>query len=255
MRTRQTHWIVAVTLMASPLLLADGQSMTATLANLTSNVDTVRANALGQLTRRGAAEHFAVCSPAATNQIKESLIAALEKENVAIPNADGGENEGESYANLIGCVASLRDTHGTHALVGAIDTGWGAINGILNLGDAAVPAVVAVLTEPNSRTTAREAAAGTLGSFLSLSGPKPVSANSRTMIRAALLKAVTGKSMLVRSTAIKSLAPFRDLEVRQVITAAAESDTGMKIGSEPRRFPVRNAAQTWMRQDSLKIKK
>ena len=104
----------------------------ATLAKLRSDVDSVRANAFVRLSERGAAEHFPVCSAGASDEIKRSLIAALDKENLFVYDSharsrDGEGDEGEFHGNLLGCVSGLRDGRAVHALVGAIDSGWGAL--------------------------------------------------------------------------------------------------------------------------------
>ena len=267
MSISRSHWIFGAALvMASPMRVVSSQSLSPTLARLSSDDAVVRAAALEQLTARAATDRFALCSPSASNEIKASLIAALEKENIAIHSKRWGEDEGDFHASLIGCVAALRDNRGAHALVGAIDTGWGALYGIFDLGDAAVPEVAAALRDPTSRSTARMAAATTLGMFVGQAlpkpvpgqrwvGPKPVSTASRAMIRESLIAALVDKNPMVGSAAVTSLGAFSGDDISRAILAAAKSDSGIQFGSSARKFPVKEAARTWLRQDSLKIKK
>ena len=234
---------------------AGAQSIESALAKLTSGVDSVRLKSLDQLARLSATKHFVMCGPTASDEIKKALIAALENENTLIQTGERDEAEGEFHGNLIGCVAGIRDEKSVRGLVGAIDTGWGAISGILNLGDAAVPEVETALRTSTNRTTVRAISAMTLGSFLAPTASMPVSANSRMSIRRALLDAASDRHPLVRAGAIRSLATFSDAEVRRVVRADASFDTGMKIGSEPRKYPVGNAARNWIKQDSMRSRK
>jgi hypothetical protein len=254
---RRYSTMACALVVAAPWYTVSAQSVTATLAKLTSSVDSVRANAFVQLAKRGAAEGFPVCSPSAGDDIKRSLIAALATENSFVYGSDGhsrdGEgDEGEFHGNLIGCVSGLRDDRAVHALVGAIDSGWGALHGILDLGDAAVPEVISAMRATRNRISARAASARTLGRFLLSTASNPVSDATRATIRAALLGVVSDKDPFVRAGAVGSLTAFPDAEASQAIRAAVASDTGIRIGVEPRKFLTRTAAREWMRQDSLK---
>jgi hypothetical protein len=264
---RRIHCMLLGTmLMVSTGQVISCQSAESVLARLTSINPSARSNAFGQLVGRGGAEHFAVCSPSASAEISRSLITALENENVSIHTGQWDEDETEFYATLIGCVAALRNPRGAHALVGAIDTGWGALDAILDLSDAAVPEVAAVLKDSRSRSTARMFAASTLGMFVGQSlplpvpgfnrpDPKPVSAASRAIIRESLLAALVDKNPMVGSAAVTSLGAFSGDDISRAIVAAATLDSGIQFGSGARKFPVKEAARTWLRQDSLKIKK
>jgi hypothetical protein len=246
--------LFVVALMAPPQV-AECQSFTATLATLSSDDAAIRTNSLARLGDAASKAHVPICSPTASTDIRGALIRALESENVRVQHGHWPEAESEFYANLIGCVSSLRDRRSVQALVDAIDTGGGATNGIIALGDASIPAVVAKLRARGARTTERVFAAGTLGAFVVPGAPQIISAANKALIRQSLLTALADKSMLVRSAAIPGLVTFRDPEVRHAVAMAAAADTGMKIGAEARRFTVRKAAREWMKVDSITIKK
>ncbi len=255
MRLERTCLGAAVALCIAAGSPASAQSVALTLRQLQSDVDSVRENAFARLTILGNTGAHATCSPTASDEIARGLIRGLEKESFFIHSKRSSETETEYYANLIGCVAGLRDPRAAHALVGAIDTGWGAINGILNLGDAAIPEVVAAVKTPTTRRTARSTAARTLGWFVAPTAPKQVSTASRATIRDELLTAVTDTSALVRGAAVGSLTFFSDTAVSSAIRSAVASDTGVVIGTKGRWFPVRDAAKDWLHQDSLKVRK
>ena len=115
--------------------------------------------------------------------------------------------------------------------------------------------MISVMRAPGKRISARAASARTLGRFLLPTASNPVSDATRATIRGALLGVVSDKDPFVRAGAVGSLTAFSDTEASQAIRAAVASDTGIRIGSEPRKFLTRNAAREWMRQDSLNARR
>lgn len=241
------------------------QSLGMRLSHLSeSKSDTAKWNALTDLLNRGHRDNFAVCSSNADAQIKRTLIRALEKENGVIYSAAAGslsETESEYYANLIGCVASLRDPSALRGLIGAIETGGGAINGIVVLGEAAVPDVLPLLNSTGSRGHFEAIiAAGKLASrnaFPQSRDPSPqLSVENLAAIRVGLLNALADKDRFARMTAVEALLSYSDPQVKRAIQAIAASDPAT---TEPRRgvkdYPVRRAALDWLKQDSIKARK
>jgi hypothetical protein len=235
------------------------QSLEASLSRLAqAKSDIAKSNALMDLENLGRTENFPVCSPNASAQIKRALIRALEKENGVIYNPVVGslsETETEYFANLIGCVASLHDPLALPGLIGAIDTGGGAGNGIIALGDAAVPRVVQVLRTKTESVGRRHAAVRLLGRLASRPRAQPLSQASLATIRAALLGTLRDEDYYIRAVAVRSLTRFQDAEVRNAVEALAASDTATRVESGKKVYPVRAAAQDWLKQDSLKARK
>ena len=245
------------------------QSLDLTLARLkTSQIDTAKESALYALLKLGASERFPVCSPEAAAQIKGTLITALEQENEVWHSADAStgslrlsETESEYYAHLVSCVASLQDRAALRGLLGAIDTGWGAIDGIVLLGEHAVPALLKLLDTPGSlgRVPALKAV-GKLASrkiFPQTSELLPPLPDAMlTAIRARLLTALADENRFARVAALTALSSYSDLEIRRAVQVIAATDSATKeTGNGKRDFPVRRAAQDWLKRDSLKVRK
>jgi hypothetical protein len=260
MTTRKTFLIAALTILAALHgREMPAQSLELTLARLrTSQTDTAKENALYDLLNLGVKEQFPVCSPSADRQIRRALIVALEKENNLVNSGAGpfSETEMEYYANVIGCVASLRDRTALRSLIGALETGWGAINGVVALGETAVPNLVDLMRATTTKVTRRHAAVHATRKLLERQGSVPISAASLAVIRSGLLASLGDSSPFVRRVAIEALAFYSDPDVRQAVVAIANTDSAtVDRGDGKKGYPVRQAAQDWLKQDSLKIRK
>lgn len=247
-----------------------GQSLTSTLARLeSSRTDTAKDNAFTELLSLGSKDQFPVCSPQASVQIKRALTTALRKENGMFQDGGGypsprgySEVETEHYANLVGCVAALRDPNALPELLGAIQTGGGAINGVVALGEAAVPQLLRAFDVPASRdrnaiVMAAVMAAGKIASRNSSPGNRDpsakLSATAVAAIRGSLLKAVRDQNRFIREMTIESLSSYSDAEVRGTVASVAMADpASISLVDGRKEYPVRRAAQNWLRQDSLK---
>jgi hypothetical protein len=258
MFTKHARLVAAGALLLLTAHLIQAQSIAAELARMQSDVDSIRITALERLSAVARSKGVAVCSPQARAEIRQGLIAALVKEEGIVFRAQPGslsEAEADDYfGDLVGCVAALRDPEAVPALVSAIDTGRGATNGLMILGDTVVSAILRVLQTSTSRTTSRRAAAALLGRMLAPSAPTRLSVASVARVRIALLGELGGADPFTRSSAISSLQQFSDSDVRRAIESAAVSDTGIQIGTE-RKYLVRNAARVWLQQDSLRSRR
>lgn len=225
--------------------------------DLTSPIDSSRSSTFERIRKRGATERFPVCSPDASRSTRDALIAALVKQNsVVFGRRSVNETETEYLANLIGCVAALRTDSALRPLLDALETGYGAINGVVALGDHAVPQVAALAQAREARTGKRTAAALTLGRFLEPGPATRISPQSRAIARAALIGALRDDNAYVRKFAVEGLKPIADAEVRSEIRRVASSDPGLRIGKETLvRYPARDAALAWLREDSLRLRK
>ena len=154
--------------------------------------------------QRGAG-HLDLCSPRAAESVKSGLLRALAVENALIfdhsdPTVELGEGDGDFQAELIGCVASLHDPRGAHELASALDTGGGAVNGLLGLGgDVAANKIVAILASPKKRIELRMDAAELAGRQTAPSTRTPVSAENRARLRTVLLASLADHSGEIRS--------------------------------------------------------
>jgi hypothetical protein len=266
--------VILIAVSAFSAQKARAQSLAATLERIAnSKVDTVKERALLALITIGRRDKVGICSPNASVEVRRALIAALARENdvvhgrVAYRSATsprGGsrlsESEMEYYANLIGCVAGLRDHAALPGLLGAIGTGWGAINGVVALGEDAVPELIRFLDTPGSLN--RSSVVRALGKLvsrrpfpLSTEPLPPLSEGASGVIRTRLLLALRDDDIYAREAAISALTPFPDLEVRRAIEAVAERDPATSIHpvSGAKYYPVRSAARAWLQRDSLRL--
>jgi hypothetical protein len=261
----QTKFLVAVTVlfMVVPPRV-HGQSVDLLLSRLASSkTDTARARAFSELVEFGNNARRPTCSPQAAAQVRRALIDALEKENNLVhnPSAELSETDTEYYADLIGCVAMLRDPNAAPALLGAIETGGGAIDGLVALGDPSVPGLLAILDGPGDRgRVAAIVAAGKLAAPNRSTQPERSSNHlapeKAAAIRVRLIKALNYKDRFVRIAAVRSLSCYSDPEVERAIRLLASNDpAAIEIGGGKKDYPVRRAAEDWLKQNSSKSQK
>lgn len=253
--TRRLSIVTWGLLLVIPCRPVTGQSLAPMLAQLQNPIDTARINAWNRLTTFGRINHIAVCSPEAGRDVREGLIAALESEEAWIYAPYAGvrhsEDEVEDYfPDLIGCVAALHDARAVGALIRAIETGGGATNGLVALGNAAVPAVARTLAAATS-SASRLSAAQTLGSMSMRRRELSLTDASVAAIRTGLLSALKDSSVWVRQGAVTGLAQFTDTEVRGAMQTLATSDSGVMTRNGKRVFPVREGASAWLVRDSV----
>ena len=179
--------------------------------------------------------------------ITDALIALLRREAALMHSPPTGENSEEFLdyvGDLVVTVASLDSPKAVEALIGVIETGWGAMNGLVRLGKVALPSLLRVAdsTSPGVRASA----AYTLGRMAEKHAEVGLGQNDVANIRTKLLARSADSDPYVRAGAIRSLMPFRDKEVMAAVRRAAEDSFAQRNGGEPV-FPVRDAAQAWLR--------
>jgi HEAT repeat protein len=243
----------AVIVLAIPGNSVRAQSLSATLSQLNSNEYETRragfyrirslANAdnptkAGSGSRAPSIVRYASIHP----EVASALITLLERENLPDPAKDS-LTEDAYYGDLIGSVAALKDPRAVNALLGAVQTGRLATNGLASLGQAAVPGLLAKLRSQDHEMQ-REAAARTLGT---IAARPEVSAPDGAAIKAGLLNALSDPSMYVRWSAVDALAPFSGPDVRRAMERIATTDPAARAGG--RAYPVRAAALAWVRHD------
>jgi HEAT repeat protein len=176
--------------------------------------------------------------PGDRDAIVQALVRLLSRENSIINRSAPGslpESYGEYHASLIWSVATLRDGRATDALLGAIQTGGLATDGLVALGAAAMPAVLGALDSPDPHV--RVGATATLGGMALQRDLSALDAADTERIRASLLRALKDGDYAVRWAAVLSLEPFEDAGVREAIRQAATLDTSER---------VRQAAREWL---------
>ncbi len=237
-----------------------GQALSAALSQLQSGDYYVRKEGFYQILHAanvGAPSNPSLrprCERLATYTIEHpetrvALIAVLERENMP-DTAKGMLSEDPYYGDLIGCVAAFKDPRAANALIGAVETGWMAMDGLVALGQDAVPPLLAKL-HSRDWEMARSSAASVLGLIAARSRQMPV---DTTAIEAGLIKALSDQSMYVRLSSVEALSQFSNQRVRSAITSLAHTDPAVTIRRGKRTYPVRAAAIKWVRHDdSLRV--
>lgn len=265
----QCFFLAACALTVSSMLAVQpsaAQSLVPLISRLeTSEADTAKENALTALVELERIRGLSICSPVAALETRQALIRALGKENRLIVGASDrdtmqpgfSETELEYYAGLVGCVSQLRDQRALPELIGAIQTGGGAIQGIVRLGEPAVPALIQYLRAPRGRGRIPALMAlGQLAAPTPLPGstelPPSISREAATAIRARLLVALDDSSVVAREVAIEGLRPYRDAQVLHAIERKAATDPSCVQTNTGTRCAVRDAARAWLRQQHLR---
>src|SRR5207249_4686931 len=96
--------------------------------------------------------------------VATALIALLERENRPDPSKEN-LSEDTYYGDLIGCVAALKGPRAVNALLGAINTGGMAEDGLMALGSVAVPGLLETLHSKSKHETSLSTAANVLGNL------------------------------------------------------------------------------------------
>ena len=130
------------------------------------------------------------------------------------------------------------------ALIPVITTGNMAMQGLADLGEAAVPDVLALLD--SNYAGVRSSAARTLGKIadqrVQLAIPTPLI----QAIRSGLLRATRDRDPYVRSSAIMALASYDDSELRKAMESIMQADTFAVLREGRQVFPVRENARAWL---------
>jgi hypothetical protein len=182
-------------------------------------------------------------------EVQIALIKLLEREGRPDPAKDALP-EDAYIGDLIGSVAALRDPRAVKGLMGAITTGGMATGGLLDLGAAAVPSLLAKVHDPRAHFFARSAAADVLGVIATRSTLRA----DTGAIRSALLDALGDTNQYVRSSAVHALGAFHGPDVRRAVERIAATDPAVSVRANRRIFPVRVEAAAWLRRDdSVKV--
>jgi HEAT repeat protein len=169
--------------------------------------------------------------------IVQSLIALLGRENVRVRRSFG-EEFSNYYGDLIWCVATLHDASSADALLGAVQTGNLATDGLAALGQEALPTLLRALDTTDSGV--RNGVLRVLGKLAIPSAKSSLGAPSTAQVRAALLRGIEDEDAFNRQVAIRALEPFADAGVRSAVLSRSTADTSPL---------VRKAAEDWLRKN------
>jgi hypothetical protein len=172
------------------------------------------------------------------------MIKLLERENHRTSLQRFDEEFSEYYASLIGAVSSLEDPRAVTALIGAITTGTMATDGLAILGDAALNAVEQVAK--SSDASMRGAGLFTLTTMLRKHSAK-LREENRVRVKSRLLEALSDPKPELREAAINGMFDLPDPDISAAIQRLALSDTAKVVSATGVRFPVREAAQRWLK--------
>ncbi len=179
--------------------------------------------------------------------LAQELIALAAREQKAMAGVPGSMSEDLSnyYGDVICVVAALADPRSLPVLLTALPNGRLATDGLVVLGDTAVPGVVARVGSEDEGV--RSAAVLTLGKMAGSPARSRLSDRSIAAIRSALLRALGDPNTFVRTNAVESLGAYGDAQVRASLVELAKRDTAAVMRGGARVFPVRDAAAAWLR--------
>ncbi len=169
-------------------------------------------------------------NPGESDAIKMSLIELLQKENAVVkactprdPNC--GEEYSNYYGDVIGAVGGLKDPRAIPALIGAMNTGGMAVQGLAEFGRAALGPVLSVFQDHKQDEQLRMGAVSALGTMiLPPYSKKLTDPESRLKIKQALLQAATDESFGVRLSAVSILGALADPDAIPILERLARED-------------------------------
>jgi hypothetical protein len=149
--------------------------------------------------------------------LRQALITTLERENARDRARQAADVRGEFvpamdnaefYPRAIKAMVALRDPQAIPALTGALGTGMMIIDGLLGLGELAVPAVLAVIESNESRTDQVSSGLRALTKFVEKG---MLTAGTRTALHPAAAQRLTGlQAPTVIANAIDLATALRD---------------------------------------------
>jgi hypothetical protein len=167
--------------------------------------------------------------PGQAERLKVALVRMLKLEN---------EKPTENYPEVIDIVASLNDDRAIPALLGAMDTGQMAIQGLMKYGDKTLDAVLGRLNDPEAGI--RAAAVSVAITILAAKGD----AVSRSKIRNITETALKDPSLAARADAIYMIGCLEERsDFEPLLEQMAKNDPGkMTWEGGKETYPVRLAA-------------
>ena len=224
------------------------------------------ANSKGSV--RSSVEQLVAAHPNEREQIARALIEALELEvahrNLARQNGEQlTETFSDYWADLMAAVSYLRDPRAVKGLLGGVDTGGIATEGLADICPSAIDALIDVARAPNPTFRGmplgfRNGAVAALGGCLNRTELLRANPEVRAKARAALLEALDDADWTVRIAAVNGTLSFReDATVKEKLDRMAGLDPYMsplpRLAPGTSTFAVRDAARDVLAADERTV--
>jgi hypothetical protein len=219
---RQALWFVSVLLTTVlPVSSVDAQMDQRVLAQQLLRGD------VGERSR--ALEMARALGPENTGaELRAALMTLLQRQNSIVVEARrrneplANREDPEFIATVSRVVAELRDPQAIPALSEAIYGGFTVIRALADFGERAVPAVLRVVTSPESHYDAVNHGLITLRFIVEGAGTRPLSASTLDQIRRAAEQRLTGKQYFTTLwRAVDLAAVLNDADLRRVVGSLA----------------------------------
>ncbi len=230
------------------------------LAQFRSTNDSTRARSFYALLRANRAQQGFKASvaaaavlrefPAEAGDIRTGLIQLLDRENTRVFRTSGvvlAEWYLTYHGDLIDAVASLKDPAAIDVLFDALPTGMMAASGLANLGEHALPKILAG-AKHQSWEMRRETAV-VAGVAMERRQALGLSQGSVGQLRGMLLKLTNDPQRFVRDHAVRGLQTVNDAEVRARVKHLATDESDCQTVGGRRACPVQLAAKGWLQSN------
>lgn len=186
--------------------------------------------------------------PAEADEIRAGLINLLDTENARVFRTTGvvlAEWYLSYHGDLIDAVASLRDSAAIDVLFDALPTGSMAASGLANLGEYALPKVLAGAYHQSWEM--RRESAVVAGVAMERRQVVGLSQGSIGRLRDMLLQLTHDPERFVREHAVRALKTVNDAEVLGRMKHLATDDSDCQTTNGRRSCPVQRAATEWLK--------
>jgi len=148
-----------------------------------------------------------------------TILEEARRRNVAVANLENPE----FIAHVAHVVSQLEDPRAIPALAGALDSGSTLVSDALaDFGEQAAPAVLGVVTSPDSRYSAVDPGLRTLRFMVEEAGTRPLSAGTLDQIRGAAQRHLMGKPYFTTLwRAIELAVALNDPGLRRIVESLA----------------------------------
>jgi hypothetical protein len=249
---RYIHAVAWLFILASPLA-SSAQGISEALERLSSPEDSERVEAfydlIGDLTPRAGDAVLALVErrPGERDAIAVALIDLLEREtgHLYFPETGVLQTGSDGYfGDLIWAVAVLNDVRSVDALVEVIGSGSLARDGIIAIGEPALPAILRGLDRADSdREMSSIMALAEMSKLYQLNNP---ASPHHDPVRTHLLRATEAENPHLRIIAAEALSEFRHPDVETAMRALARSDSATRQVNGRTVYPVREVAKQWL---------
>ena len=244
--------VISILLLWSPPA-SSAQGISEALERLSAPEDSDRVEAfydlIGGLTPRAgdAVVELLNRHPGERDAISVALIDLLEREtgHLYFPKTGVLKTGFDGYfGDLIWAVAALNDVRAVDALMEVIGCGSLARDGVIAIGEPALPAILRDLDRADlDRDMSLIMALAEMSRILQLDNPASTHHDSA---RKQLVRATKAENPHLRIIAAEALSEFKHPEVESAMRTLARSDTATRQVNGRTVYPVREVAQRWL---------